>query len=130
MGMITDVPQLTLCHPDRARRFITLIDELYEANCCLACSAVAVPDQLFVGQTPTVEEEQIGHKSTANFGDTVEKRGTNDAHIDVAQVQSTAVGELASVRELSFAFRRAASRLLEMCSKTWWKEKDMPIIMD
>ena len=128
--MITDVPQLTLRHPDRARRFITLVDELYEAKCCLACSAVAVPDQLFVGQTSTVKEEQTGHKGTADFGATVETSGTNDAHIDVAQVQGTAVGELASVKELSFAFRRAASRMLEMCSKTWWEENEVPMIID
>jgi hypothetical protein len=35
---------------DWARRFITLIDELYEAGCCLACTAADVPDRLFVGK--------------------------------------------------------------------------------
>jgi protein AFG1 len=45
--------------------------------------------------------------------------------VDAAQVHGTAVSEMASVKELSFAFRRAASRLLEMCSKTWWLEKNI-----
>ena len=48
--MIENVPQMTLAHPDWARRFITLIDELYEAGCCLACTAADVPDRLFVGK--------------------------------------------------------------------------------
>ena len=47
--------------------------------------------------------------------------------IDVAQVNDTAVSELASVKELSFAFRRAGSRLLEMCSKSWWEEHGVVI---
>ena len=40
--------------------------------------------------------------------------------IDVSQSSGRTIGELASVRELSFAFRRAASRLMEMCSKNRW----------
>lgn len=48
--------------------------------------------------------------------------------VDVAQVQGTAVSELASVKELSFAFCRAASHLLEMCSKTCWSEKGVDIL--
>jgi predicted ATPase len=48
--MIENVPRMTLAHPDWARRFITLIDELYEAGCCLACTAADVPDRLFVGK--------------------------------------------------------------------------------
>ncbi|KAL9180242.1 hypothetical protein ACHAXT_008212 [Thalassiosira profunda] len=115
--LIEDIPQLTLEHPDRARRFITLIDELYEAECCLACSAVDVPDRLFVGK-PLSDETKKGHNETSDK----DINGKMLA-VDVAQVQGTAVSELASVKELSFAFRRAASRLLEMCSETLWEEK-------
>jgi len=120
--LISEIPQLTLRHPDRARRFITLIDELYEAGCCLACSAVDIPDRLFVGQA-TPGEKKLGRQSTADPDDSMETRGKNDGPVDVAQVQGTVGSELASVKELSFAFSRAASRLLEMCSKTWWEEK-------
>lgn len=118
--MLENIPHLNLKHPDRARRFITLIDELYEAECCLVCSAVDVPDQLFVGNSSEKEESSANsNKSTTN--DT-SPDGTMLA-VDVAQSRGTALSSLASVRELSFAFRRAASRILEMSSKSWWNEK-------
>ena len=116
--MIENIPQLTLKYPDRARRFITLIDELYESGCCLTCSAAEVPDKLFIGKVDS---------KTNRVVDTTDKSvETKDMlAVDVAQSQGVAVSELASVRELSFAFRRAASRLLEMCSTTWWSEKGL-----
>ena len=114
--MIENIPQLTLKYPDRARRFITLIDELYESGCCLTCSAEEVPDNLFVGK--------VDSETNRIIDTTHENKGTKDMMaIDVAQSQGMAVSELASVKELSFAFRRAASRLLEMCSSAWWSEK-------
>jgi peroxisome-assembly ATPase len=45
--IITDVPVLTLTTKDRARRFITLIDALYERRCHLFCLAHAEPTKLF-----------------------------------------------------------------------------------
>ena len=66
------------------------------------------------------ELNHYGGKSTTNPDASME---TCDA-VGVAQVQGSAVRELAkSVKELSFAFRREASPLLEMCWKTWWEEK-------
>jgi len=115
--MIEEIPQLTLKYPDRARRFITLIDELYESGCCLVCSADEIPDHLFVGR---VDSDTNRIVDITGESDDVAKLIFG---IDVAQSQGMAVGELASVKELSFAFRRATSRLLEMCSKTWWMEK-------
>ncbi|KAL7521337.1 hypothetical protein ACHAWX_006004 [Stephanocyclus meneghinianus] len=115
--MLENIPQLTLKHPDRARRFITLVDELYECGCCLICSADEIPDNLFVGEFNT---ESKHHKTDY---DNIEVK--HMLAVDAAQVRGTAVSEMASVKELSFAFRRAASRLLEMCSKTWWSEKNV-----
>ncbi|KAL7514588.1 hypothetical protein ACHAXN_011915 [Cyclotella atomus] len=121
--MIENIPQLTLKYPDRARRFITLIDELYESGCCLICSADAVPDNLFIGKVDSKTNRVIDTND-----------GNNDTKdllaVDVAQSQGMAVSELASVKELSFAFRRAASRLLEMCSKPWWVEKGVTPSVD
>jgi len=119
--MLENIPHLNLKYPDRARRFITLIDELYEAECCLVCSAVDVPDRLFIGNSYEEDSGTDSDKSTT-ANDNVSPDGTMLA-VDVAQSRGTALSSLASVRELSFAFRRAASRVLEMSSKSWWDEK-------
>ena len=119
--MLENIPHLNLKYPDRARRFITLIDELYEAECCLVCSAVDVPDRLFIGNSSEEDSGTDSDKSTT-ANDNVSPDGTMLA-VDVAQSRGTALSSLASVRELSFAFRRAASRVLEMSSKSWWDEK-------
>jgi protein AFG1 len=44
---ITDIPILTFHQKNEARRFITLLDALYEARCKLLLSAAAAPDDIF-----------------------------------------------------------------------------------
>jgi predicted ATPase len=117
--MIENIPHLNLKYPDRARRFITLIDELYEAECCFVCSAVDVPDRLFITNST---EEESNKDLTKSANNEVSMDGSILA-VDVAQSQGIALGSLASVKELSFAFRRAASRIVEMSSKSWWEKK-------
>ncbi|TAK98675.1 MAG: cell division protein ZapE [Rhodospirillaceae bacterium] len=48
--IIDHIPQLTEDRKDAARRFVTLIDALYEHRTALICSAAVAPDQLYVGQ--------------------------------------------------------------------------------
>ncbi|KIX04912.1 uncharacterized protein Z518_05783 [Rhinocladiella mackenziei CBS 650.93] len=45
--ILTDVPVLTAVKKNEARRFITLLDALYEAKCRLLIEAEAPPDRLF-----------------------------------------------------------------------------------
>lgn len=46
--ILTDVPVLSLLHKNEARRFITLLDALYESKCkLLILNAAAGPDDLF-----------------------------------------------------------------------------------
>lgn len=45
--VLDDVPQLSPENHDAARRFITLVDELYEHRVKLVASAAAAPDQLY-----------------------------------------------------------------------------------
>ena len=45
--VLDGVPRLGPDNFDRARRFITLVDTLYEHRCKLVASAAAVPDQLY-----------------------------------------------------------------------------------
>jgi protein AFG1 len=103
--VLEDIPYLNLEQHNIARRFITLIDELYEGKCALLCSSpTASPMDLFQAEPRKGKMEEI------NVG----------LGIDVATQGGTAVGALASVRELGFAFERASSRLFEMCSPDWW----------
>ncbi|KAL5975808.1 hypothetical protein ACLOJK_020136 [Asimina triloba] len=46
---ISDIPMMSMRIRDKARRFITLIDELYNHHCCLCCTAAASIDDLFRG---------------------------------------------------------------------------------
>ena len=106
--VIQDIPVLTLRNQDRARRFITLMDELYEAKSLLICSAAtADPSDLLVASYEL--------PSTHSESSTEELLG-----IDAPVAPATSAN--ASVRELAFAFRRAASRLREMTSPQWWQE--------
>lgn len=51
--VLDQIPQMTLNEKVEARRFITLIDALYEHKVKFICSAAASPDQLFVaGSSP------------------------------------------------------------------------------
>ncbi|EKG21534.1 ATPase AFG1-like protein [Macrophomina phaseolina MS6] len=45
--ILTDVPVLSLLQKNEARRFITLLDALYEARCKLLVTAAAGPDDIF-----------------------------------------------------------------------------------
>eukprot|EP00850_Spirogloea_muscicola_P017447 SM000150S01706 [mRNA] locus=s150:154467:159140:+ [translate_table: standard] len=117
---VTDVPILSMKNRDQARRFITLVDELYNHRCMLVCTADASPDELFCGaeEGPLVNFESLqfeteveGSRLRAN----VMERG------EVASIASSAEGRVAiesqlSGREEDFAFRRAVSRLVEMQS--------------
>jgi len=108
---VRNVPILTLKHHNEARRFITCIDELYEARVPLLCSAAAQPEDLFV----TVERHRL---NAAGDDDIAE----DTLAVDEAVQHGYAVGASASIQELSFAFKRAASRLREMTSRKWWDD--------
>jgi cell division protein ZapE len=47
--ILKGIPQMTEDKKDAARRFVTLIDALYEHRTALVCSAAVPPDQLYSG---------------------------------------------------------------------------------
>ena len=61
--ILTDVPILTMLHKNEARRFITLLDALYEARCKLLISAEAGPDDIFFPETKQTPKDETGHAS-------------------------------------------------------------------
>jgi cell division protein ZapE len=48
--ILKDIPQMSEERKDSARRFVTLIDALYEHRTALICSAAASPEQLYTGR--------------------------------------------------------------------------------
>ncbi|KAK0514248.1 hypothetical protein JMJ35_002865 [Cladonia borealis] len=61
--ILTDVPILTMLHKNEARRFITLLDALYEARCKLLISAEAGPDDIFFPETKLAPNDGTGQVS-------------------------------------------------------------------
>ena len=133
---------------NRARRFITLIDELYEAKCCLFLTVAMTNHHTNVGPEMTPMDlfvpvpwfDRRGQVSSRDVGvneqdmtiegleelalvEELEEDPETVLGIDVATQGGTAVGALASVRELAFAFQRASSRIVEMCSQAWWEKQ-------
>ena len=125
--IIEDIPTLDFFNHNRARRFITLIDELYEGKCALLCSALdaKTPMDIFKPSKDDASNEKFNQKNinVDGVGDdsgSVESNDTRIEWIDVSQQGGALVGAHASVRELAFAFERASSRIFEMCSQSWW----------
>lgn len=56
---IEGVPAMSMQVRDQARRFITLVDELYNARCALVVSAAAPPGELFAGSGAVAAGEAL-----------------------------------------------------------------------
>jgi protein AFG1 len=102
--VLEDIPIMSLEHHDSARRFITLIDEMYENQTGLICSTTAAcPESLFVFGFFESADQSGGETAPEGWLD----QATSGGH---------AVGALASVKELGYAFKRAASRIKQLTS--------------
>jgi len=107
--ILEDIPALSLKDHNKARRFITLVDELYEHGTSLICTADLPPEKIFSG----------GFSIDILDDDTSTPVDGNEAMpstLDAAQEITFQDGELESVRELRFAFKRAVSRIHELCN--------------
>lgn len=60
--ILEDIPTLSRHNFNEARRFVTLIDALYEAKVQLICSAAAEPEMLYVEGTGTFEFERTASR--------------------------------------------------------------------
>ncbi|KAI1630156.1 AFG1-like ATPase-domain-containing protein [Exophiala viscosa] len=186
--IIADVPVLTSIQKNEARRFITLLDALYEARCRLLIEAAAPPDKLFFPETRRragvhdVEESdsitseafsEMYQDSTApfrpnvsiyagrnerdaglqqqaftaslldssrrsvladedaDFGPTYGNgrgRGMSNSDVEDAVARQAIGPDFTSTGVLTgederFAYKRARSRLWEMCGRRWWDER-------
>ena len=62
MLLIDDIPLLSRSNFNEAKRFVTLIDALYEAKVRLICSAAAAPEMLYVEGEGTFEFERTASR--------------------------------------------------------------------
>ena len=60
--ILEDIPQLSRSNFNEAKRFVTLIDTLYEAKVKLICSAAARPEMLYVEGEGTFEFERTASR--------------------------------------------------------------------
>lgn len=88
--IVSGIPKMEDRHREEAKRFITLIDELYNHKVKMICSAAAEPRQLFAGG---VEKREWFDESTGK-----------------------SVGTIWQGEEERFMFNRTVSRLIEMQS--------------
>ena len=158
---LVGVPVLSVLEHDQARRFITLVDALYDAGCLLVWTSDAPPPAMFRFLAPEEASEKLStgsggsaiggprlgtdHTWSAEWGGPhVRLPGQSGSgwrrttavnaskHTGLALQTSTAnpvdaaqdelkllEGELCSVQELAFAFRRASSRLTQMAGVEW-----------
>ncbi|KAI3454196.1 hypothetical protein Pfo_010859 [Paulownia fortunei] len=106
---IADIPVMSMRIRDKARRFITLIDELYNHHCRLYCSAAASIDDLFQG----TEEGTFFQFETETENSKLRRDVLAEGNVSSGGTP-TGIISLLSGQEEMFAFQRAVSRLIEM----------------
>jgi protein AFG1 len=171
--IVTDTPVLTVLLKNEARRFITLLDALYEARCKLLVTAAAGPDDIFFPETrriavsgevlETSDQDavypetfsEVHQDLTAPFRPNVSSYGGEEPDYSHSRLQGVLADDALEddppnrVRRLAdeerremkatpnfgqtstfigdderFAYKRAASRLWEMCGKKWWDRNE------
>ncbi|KAJ4953831.1 hypothetical protein NE237_030663 [Protea cynaroides] len=111
---ISDIPVMSMRIRDKARRFITLIDELYNHHCCLFCIADSSIDDLFQGTDEgTLFDMESFQFETETEGGKLRRDVLAEGNVSSSGAP-TGIVSLLSGQEEMFAFRRAVSRLIEM----------------
>ncbi|XP_031640620.1 putative ATPase N2B [Contarinia nasturtii] len=107
--IIKDIPRLTLDQKSQARRFITLIDTLYDNRVRVVASSDVPLDQLF-----SKEKKDEGFISD-------EHRKLMD-DLQISPDSDQAAANVFTSDEEIFAFQRTVSRLSEMQGSEYWEQ--------
>jgi peroxisome-assembly ATPase len=143
--VITSVPVLKVSSKNQARRFISLIDALYEARCRIICLAEVNPEYVFFPDAANTNPSTTRPKDNSHVQDDIdvllaEAVGeTRDVYRpNVSSYDTPNMAEaprespthipletlsMFSGKEEQFAFKRALSRLLEMTSESYGAEE-------
>ncbi|ESK92105.1 putative mitochondrial atpase [Moniliophthora roreri MCA 2997] len=130
--IIDDVPVLKLSVKDQARRFISLIDALYEARCRIIVLAASTPENIFfpdamqdiqytqddIMMAETVAETRDTYRPNVSSYDTPEMRG-----VPLERIMPLDTLSIFSGKDEQFAFKRALSRLIEMSSESYNRDE-------
>ncbi|KAI3982002.1 hypothetical protein MKX01_018908 [Papaver californicum] len=116
---VSDIPMMSMRIRDKARRFITLVDELYNHHCSLFCTAASSINNLFQG----TDEGTLFDLESYQFETETEGGALRRDVLAKGSVSSSGapsgIQSLLSGQEEMFAFRRAVSRLIEMQSSLY-----------
>ena len=124
--VVDNVPALDDNRHNEARRFITLVDTLYEEGTCLFAGCAVPLDRLFEDNNVAVDLLAGGEGSNeANDAVHIDGAGGSSGRSTtmIGEMEWSATGragaalaEYSASRDVSFAFERAKSRLTEMAS--------------
>ena len=143
--IIDAVPILTLTMKNEARRFITLLDALYEARCKLIIRAQNPPDTLFFPEkkvnksrntdeagdeiysetiAEVYQDQMSPFRPNVSYYDTKSSTSTYDPDQDSdfgLEKKALNFGNTSAFtgEDERFAYKRAISRLWELCSSQW-----------
>ncbi|KAG7401413.1 hypothetical protein PHYBOEH_001405 [Phytophthora boehmeriae] len=136
--VLDDVPSLSMAQHDQARRFILLVDELYEHRTRLVCSSEAAePRGIFQFDDESVRAASEGANSPSAIEEEKQRINKENAAVGVpttsswdapvgaygpSQMAGLDVGNLVALKDLKVAFKRAVSRLREMQGEKYLNE--------
>ncbi|OBA23916.1 hypothetical protein METBIDRAFT_76838 [Metschnikowia bicuspidata var. bicuspidata NRRL YB-4993] len=143
--IVDDVPVMNTKKKNEARRFITLVDALYEARCQLFLRCSVSPEEIFfpsesMDQTDneTVQQEEMYAKTSMQ---TLNPYRPNVSSYDQAYAKvyehegkdtNENFGNLKAFtgEDEKFAYKRAVSRIHEMVASDHWRSSDRWLPID
>lgn len=129
--MLDEVPSLDMQQHDQARRFILLIDELYEHRTRLVCSSAVPSHQIFNFDDASIEQQahvpaeaakQKNAQLEESLAQGIPAASSWDGPVSAynpAKMAGLQVQNLCALQDLKVAFKRAVSRLQEMQSEKY-----------
>lgn len=136
--VLDNVPVLGMAQHNQARRFIVLVDELYEHRTRLVVSSEATePRGIFLFDDESVRAASEGANNPSAIEEAKQRVNKENAAVGVpttsswdspigaygpSQMAGLDVGNLVALKDLKIAFRRAVSRLREMQGTRYFHE--------
>eukprot|EP01135_Chromosphaera_perkinsii_P001197 Nk52_evm8s161 gene=Nk52_evmTU8s161 len=137
--VVDSIPVLGIKQKDEARRFITLIDAMYESRVKFLCSASDIPEKLFLLKRSDSDEESDGLASAKAVKKRTEELTTEDQMLlemmgelgyDMKQRFHVSTIAIFTGEEEWFSFKRAVSRMKEMQTEQYLELPHNPTVVD